>query len=92
MLLKNEKGKIMNTKIEIIVCMGSSCFARGNVQNLEFLEEYIKENNLDATIELAGSRCEGKCAEGPNIIINGIEYNQVNIEKIKAILDEVNSK
>lgn len=78
-----------NIKIEIVVCMGSSCFARGNAQNLELIENYIKENNLNAKIELSGSRCEGKCAEGPNIIVNGIEYAQVNEEKIFEIFKEL---
>lgn len=78
-----------DNKVEIIVCMGSSCFARGNQQNLEFIENYIKENNLEAKIELGGSRCEGKCASGPNIIVNGTEYGQINEDKIKKILDEL---
>lgn len=76
----------MTNKNEIIVCMGSACFARGNVQNLEFIEKYLKENKLDAKVELAGSRCEGKCAIGPNIVVNGIEYNEVTMEKIEEIL------
>jgi len=73
-------------KPEITICMGSSCFARGNAQNLAFIEEYLKENNLEANIELAGSRCDGNCASGPNIIVNGIIYNEVDEEKIKKIL------
>jgi len=73
-------------KPEITICMGSSCFARGNAQNLAFIEEYLKENNLEANIELAGSRCDGNCALGPNIIVNGIIYNEVDEEKIKKIL------
>ena len=76
-------------KIEIIVCMGSACFARGNEQNLEFIEKYIKEHNLNIDIELGGSRCEGKCAEGPNMIVNGIEYNKINEEKIIEILEKL---
>ena len=32
------------SKLNITVCMGSSCFARGNAQNLEFIENFIKEN------------------------------------------------
>ncbi len=78
----NESGN----KLEITICMGSSCFARGNSDNLEFLENYIKENKLESKIELVGSRCEGKCEDGPNIIINGKEYKQVTIEKLKVIL------
>lgn len=78
-----------NEKIEVTVCMGSACFARGNAQNLEFIENYIKEHNLTATIELVGSRCEGKCAEGPNIKINGKDYCKVDEKKIKKILEEI---
>lgn len=49
------------SKIIITVCMGSSCYARGNAANLEFIENYIKDNGLEAVIDLAGARCEGKC-------------------------------
>lgn len=75
-------------KFNITVCMGSSCFARGNQQNLAFLEEYIKENGLDAEIELEGTRCENKCATGPNMFINGIEYTEVDTDKLKEILSK----
>lgn len=75
-------------KINITVCMGSSCFARGNQQNLTFIEDFISKNNLDADIDLAGARCENKCASGPNIVINGIEYNNVTEEKLEEVLSE----
>ena len=77
------------SKLDITVCMGSSCFARGNASNLEFIENYIKENGLEADIDLAGSRCEGKCVTGPNVIINGIEYTEVDEKKLKQTLDEL---
>ncbi len=73
-------------KIKITVCMGSSCFARGNQQNLAFIEAFIKTHDLDAEVDLAGARCENKCALGPNVIINGVEYNSVNEEKLEQIL------
>ena len=66
--------------------MGSSCFARGNQENLAFLENFIEKHNLDADIDLIGSRCENKCASGPNININGVEYNSVTTEKLEEIL------
>ncbi len=75
-------------KLNITVCMGSSCFARGNQENLAFLEEYINEHGIDAAIELEGSRCENKCATGPNIYVNGKEYNSVDIDKLKEILSQ----
>ena len=75
------------TKHNITVCMGSSCFARGNQQNLETIENFIKENGLEAEIELSGSRCEGKCVTGPNIIINGVEYTEVDETKLNESLN-----
>ena len=79
----------MSKKINITVCLGSACFARGNEDHLEYIEDYIAEHNLDAKVEIAGSRCEGKCADGPNIIINGKLYNNMTGVKLKEILDSL---
>jgi NADH:ubiquinone oxidoreductase subunit E len=76
----------INKKLEVIICMGSACFARGNTENLEYIENYIKENKLEAYIEITGSRCESKCDKGPNIIINGIEHHNMSIKKLEKIL------
>lgn len=79
--------KMRKEKINITLCMGSSCFARGNAENLVFIENFIKKNNLDAKIDLCGSRCEGLCATGPNIIIDGQNHSEVDIEKLEQILN-----
>lgn len=77
------------TRHIIKVCMGSSCFARGNLENLQFLENYIKENNLNAEIELVGGLCQEQCSTGPNIYIDNVLYNEINEEKLKEILSTV---
>ncbi len=74
---------------EIKICMGSSCFARGNNENLEIIESFIKENNLEAKYELVGSRCENKCEFGPTIIVNEIEYHNVTKEELMKILGKL---
>lgn len=76
-------------KHEIKICMGSSCFARGNDKNLNFIENYITAKGLDAEIELLGSRCENKCATGPNIMIDGQYYNEVDEGKLQLIMDGI---
>ncbi|MBQ9246438.1 (2Fe-2S) ferredoxin domain-containing protein [bacterium] len=74
---------------EIKICMGSACFAKGNQENLEFIQNYIEENNLDTKISIGGSLCENKCEIGPRIIVNDKEYTNVTKDDIKKILSEI---
>jgi len=73
--------------IEIKICMGSACFAKGNLDNLEFIKEYIEKNGLESNITIVGALCENKCSEGPRIIINEKEYTNVTQEKILEVLE-----
>jgi NADH:ubiquinone oxidoreductase subunit E len=72
----------------ILICMGSSCFARENRENLSFIENYLKVHKLEDAVRIEGSLCLGDCAEGPNLIINGTRYHQVDITKLNSILDQ----
>ena len=72
----------------IKVCMGSSCFARGNIQNLQLIQNYLKENNLEAEVELVGLRCYDKCSQGPNITIDDVEYNNIDKGTLLDILEK----
>ena len=74
---------------EIKVCMGSACFAKGNQENLEYIKEFISENNLDSKVQITGALCENKCNVGPRVIINNIEYTQVTREKLVEILKDL---
>jgi NADH:ubiquinone oxidoreductase subunit E len=77
---------------EIIICMGSSCFARGNEQNLKIIEDFIAENKLDDKVRISGSCCTGHCAEGPNIIIDGECYHRVKKEMLIDLLNDKRKK
>lgn len=74
--------------IEIKVCMGSACFAKGNMENLEYIKEYAEKNNLESKISIVGSLCENKCEKGPRIIVNNKEYTNVTQNDISKILEE----
>lgn len=74
--------------LKINVCMGSSCFARGNIEHLEFIEKFLEDNNIKNQVDLEGSRCEGKCDIGPNIYVNGVLYSKVSKGDIEQILKE----
>lgn len=78
-----------DVKHKIRICMGSSCFARGNQKNLEILESLNLEKQFDCEIELYGSRCENKCSSGPNIEIDGIFYSKINPGSLIDLLNNV---
>jgi len=81
-----------NEQISVVVCMGSSCFARGNKQNLEYIESLIENGELNLKLELAGNRCEKKCTVGPNIKINNEMFNNVTREKLEQIFSKYLTK
>ena len=77
---------------EIKVCMGSACFAKGNQENLEYIKQYIEENNLDAEVSIVGALCENKCEIGPRVIVDGVEYTNVVGDKIKEVVASLGAK
>ena len=75
-------------KVTVELCMGSSCFARGNSLALSDLESYIEDNNLGDKIELVGHLCLGKCNSGPHVMINGVEYSAVSSDCVIDLLEK----
>lgn len=75
--------------IDISICMGSSCYPRGNRETLEKLKVYVSENNLSDQIIMKGNLCEGLCKDGPNIRINGVIYHDIDYYSVLKVIDEI---
>ncbi len=75
-------------KTTVELCMGSSCFARGNSQALSILENYIAEHHLEDRVDLIGHLCLGACSQGPNIRIGTVQYAGVRPECVIDLLVE----
>lgn len=73
---------------EIVICMGSSCFSRGNSKNLGLIQEYLKANQLAAEVKLVGHLCQSACKEGPNLVVNGQNYHRVDASALATILEQ----
>ncbi len=67
-------------KPKITICIGSSCFSRGNERNVEVVQKFLEENNLkdEIDVELEGSLCKGRCADGPIILVDDKVYTKVD--------------
>jgi len=76
----------MEKKGEVIICLGSSCFARGNKGTIKMIMSFLDDHDLKGQVNFHGGHCFGNCAEGPNISINGKLYTGVNENNIIEIL------
>lgn len=79
----------MSNKIDITICLGSSCFARGNKKTVQAIEDYIKQHQLEDKVYFHGGHCFGQCEKGPNIKINGQLYENISHQKMIEIINEL---
>jgi NADH:ubiquinone oxidoreductase subunit E len=75
-------------KKEVVICLGSSCFARGNKQLVKIVTNYLQDRNLQSDVRFHGQRCFGECASGPSLKLDGILKERLDEESIIAVLDE----
>jgi len=76
----------MSNKTEIIVCLGSSCFARGNKKTVQEIDSYIKVNKLEEKVYFHGGHCFGKCEKGPILKVNDKYFEKIDPASVIDIL------
>ena len=78
-------------KPHIEICLGSSCFARGNEKNLKIIQQFIAANNLTDEVDLIldCSLCKGNCSKGPNITIDSKLYSEMDQVTTERLLQEI---
>jgi len=77
----------MTRETEMHICLGSSCFSRGNKDVVMFIKEYLRKHHLEDKIIFKGARCMGNCSNGPNLTINGKIIEGVTLAGAEGILD-----
>lgn len=80
--------KCMDERPEIKICLGSSCFARGNKNIVKTITGYLSENKLIDKVYFHGGHCFGRCEKGPNIVINGKSFEFIDTENIIKLLNK----
>ena len=76
----------MDEPVTLTICLGSSCFTRGNDENLPRIQAYLKARGLEGRVALKGSRCEGRCQHGPNLRVGETFLEEV---RPATLLDEL---
>jgi NADH:ubiquinone oxidoreductase subunit E len=75
-------------KKEVVICLGSSCFARGNKQLVKIVNDYLRDRNLLNEVRFHGQRCFGHCAVGPSLKLDGKLLERQDEDTVIALLDE----
>lgn len=70
------------------ICLGSSCFSRGNKEVVQFIREYLRKNHLGDRVIFKGARCLDHCSNGPNLVINGKVIDGVGLAQVEKILED----
>ena len=78
----------MINKVQIKICLGSSCFSRGNQELIGIVQKYLKNKQIEDKVSFSGDHCNNQCLEGPNIRIGGKVINKVSTENVESILDD----
>jgi NADH:ubiquinone oxidoreductase subunit E len=78
----------MSRRFEMQICLGSSCFSRGNKEVVQFIKEWLRKNHLDDRVIFKGARCLGHCSNGPNLVINGKVIEGVGLAQVEKILED----
>lgn len=77
----------MSNKTVITICLGSSCYRRGNQTILEVIKNYLAEHDLSNSVEFKGQLCTDKCTEGPNLSIDDKKYSELDVNSIIKVLN-----
>ena len=72
--------------VDIVVCLGSSCFARGNSDILAVLQQYEQSKGRKASVRLAGCLCQDECKQGPNLKIDGEFHHNITAARLRELL------
>lgn len=75
-------------KTEIIICLGSSCFARGNKKMVQVIQQFLKQNHLEEKVIFHGAHCFNLCGEGPVIKIGDRVIRSADEDVVRMNLKE----
>jgi NADH:ubiquinone oxidoreductase subunit F (NADH-binding)/(2Fe-2S) ferredoxin len=81
-------------KVVITVCNGTGCHAHGCKAVTAALQEEVKNQKLEAKVDIKATGCHGFCERGPLVVVKpqGIFYQRVRVKDVPEILTETVGK
>ncbi len=73
-------------KVEVSVCLGTSCFLRGSDQILRGLVRETEEHGIERNVDIRASFCFEQCDRGPTVVIDGERIERCTLEMARDAL------
>lgn len=76
--------------VKIEVCIGSACYVKGSNQVVTLLQNLVKENGWENSVEIKGSFCmqSCQCGHGLGIRINDRQLSGVGLHNVEEVLKQ----
>ena len=74
--------------LELVVCLGSACFSRGNARAVREVQAYIASRHLADEVQLTGTLCPNRCRQGPNATLSGECLCGVDPVALRELLED----
>ncbi|MHB0999556.1 MAG: [FeFe] hydrogenase, group A [Armatimonadota bacterium] len=75
-------------KLEVSVCVGTSCMVRGSQHLLHDIMSYIEEHGLQTAVDVRATFCFERCGRGPTITVGDTVIEKCTFEKAAKTLDK----
>lgn len=76
-------------KVNIKICIGTSCYLKGSYDIFKAVDKKIKDNNLEDKVSLEATFCLENCTSSPAVEINGKTIDNADKEKVCNLLDQL---
>ncbi|MDI3533782.1 MAG: NADH-quinone oxidoreductase subunit [Thermosediminibacterales bacterium] len=77
------------SKMNIKICIGTSCYLNGSYDLFKEVDKKIKQDNLEDRVNLEATFCLENCNGSPSVEVNGKIIDKANKEKIFMLIDEL---
>lgn len=92
----NPRLKESIVEYEVTCCTGARCAKNGSLEVLRAVRDVLgidfDQVTEDGRIRLTSQNCFKKCGLGPNIMVNGSFYHQMNRERARELMTDLKNK
>lgn len=70
-------------KLQVCVCVGTSCYVRGSQKLLEQVMDHVKSEGLDGVVDVRATFCFEACDDGPTVRVGQKVFHKTNPDEIR---------